>query len=364
MKPELRNPRIWSAVAVGVFLTLGGWAYSARQVSPDPVFGFAGPVMGTRYSVKGVDPQNQELDALQNAIRSELERIDALMSTYRPDSELSLFNDSVSTEWFPVSADTVKVVDEALHVAGLTGGALDVTVGPLVDLWGFGAMGHEPPAIPQTEDIDAALNHVGYQHLQSRQQPPAIRKSLPQLRVDLSAVAKGYAVDRMAEILSGKGIDNYLVEIGGELRGSGSKPGNLPWRVAVEKPDSAGRAVQQIYDLVNQSVATSGDYRNFFENAGTRYSHLIDPRIGRPVPRTLASVSVFASTTMRADALATAMLVMGSEKALSFANAHKLPALLVYRDGDRILQQASDAMGRLGGNAETGSGITRLEESG
>lgn len=293
-----------------------------------------GGTMGTSYSILVVDlPQAIDPKALADRIEKELDLVNALMSTYREDSELSAFNRSQSTEWIPVSPQLAALVDEALWTSEVSGGAFDATVGPLVNLWGFGP-GDRTDTPPADTRIAQARRHVGYQKLSVRKDPPALRKSDPSLYLDLSAIAKGYGVDRVAELLDGDGVANYLVEIGGELRGRGHNGQGLPWHIAVERPDPGVREVERILELQDSAMATSGDYRNFFEQDGKRYSHTIDPKTGRPVTHTLASVTVLAPRTARADALATAFLVLGPKAGLALAKSLEAPALFIVRTPD------------------------------
>ncbi len=273
----------------------------------------AGPTMGTRYSVKVVDlPAALGEAALRAGVERVLEAVNASLSTYRPDSELSRFNRSPDTGWVPASADLLRVVTEAQRVSRLTGGAFDVTVGPLVNLWGFGP-GRGEDRVPAEAEVAAARARVGYARLEVRDLPPAVRKAIPDLYVDLSAIAKGYGVDRVSEYLEAQGVARYLVEVGGEVRGRGSNARGTPWKVAVERPAEGERAAYAVVDVDGVGVATSGDYRNYFEQDGRRYSHTIDPATGRPITHALASVTVVSDTCMTADALATGLNVLGPE---------------------------------------------------
>jgi len=290
-----------------------------------------GSTMGTSYSIQVTDlPPALEPKDLQNRIEAELDQINALMSTYRDDSELSGFNHSRTTEWHPVSPELAGLVKEALWTSEVSAGAFDATVGPLVNLWGFGP-GGGPATAPSDAEIAQAQTHVGYDKLSVRLDPPALRKSDPALYLDLSGIAKGYGVDRIAELLAGAGVANYLVEIGGELRGRGHNGRGVPWQIAIERPDPEQRAVYRIVDLRGGGMATSGDYRNFFEQDGKLYSHTIDPATGRPVTHTLASVTVLAPQTARADALATAFLVLGPEAGPRLAESLGTAALFILR---------------------------------
>lgn len=316
-------------ILCAALLTLGLWR-SIHPPQAEEVLELAGATMGTRYSVKIRPGQVTALEALGDRLEAELARINGLMSTWQEDSELSRFNRSRAADWFEVSRDTYRVVAAAIEIGQATGGALDVTVGPLVDLWGFGP-GQTAAHPPEKRAIRRTLERCGMGQLAVRADPPALRKSNPELEVDLSSIAKGFAVDRLGEILAAEGIDHYLVEIGGEIRASGAKSDETPWRVAVEKPAAEQRTVQQVIEIHNQGLATSGNYRNFFVADGQRYSHLINPRTGYPVPDEVASVSVLAASTMQADALATAFMIMGADATVAYADSESLAVLVIER---------------------------------
>jgi thiamine biosynthesis lipoprotein len=286
--------------------------------------------------------------ALYERISAELASVNERMSTYQADSELSRFNVAETTDWFPVSAELVRLTDTALAVSTLTNGAFDVTVGPLVNLWGFGPE-VKADQLPSQAEIDAARARVGWDLLHTRVEPPALRKDRTDLYVDLSAIAKGYGVDRMAAVLEDVGITDYLVEIGGELRGRGRNAEGEPWRIAIERPDAGRRAVLRVVALTDRAMATSGDYRNFFELNGKRYSHTIDPATGRPVDHQLASVTVLAERCAEADAWATALLVLGPARGMTVANERGLIALFVERFGDELRVTESTAFARMAG---------------
>ncbi len=285
--------------------------------------------MGTTYHVKVVDaPDEIVAEALQIDIDDVLSEINRQMSTYDPDSELSRFNRSNSTDWVPASPGLAEVVDAALRISQLTDGAFDVTVGPLVNLWGFGPES-QINGVPADQAVAEARARVGYQRIQVRTSPPAIRKDRADVYLDLSAIAKGYGVDQIAEYLEALEITNYLVEIGGELRGRGHNARGVDWTVAIEKPTPGERAVEQVIHIDSDAVATSGDYRNFFTTDGLRYSHEIDPRTGSPVSHKLASVTVVTDTCMLADAWATALLVLGPKEGFEFAERQPLAAMFI-----------------------------------
>lgn len=292
-----------------------------------------GTTMGTTYSVEiAVLPEAVSTESLRTGIDGVLTIIEQQMSTYRPDSELSRFNASRSVSWFPVSSATQSVVADAIRVARISAGAFDVTVGPLIDLWGFGARRNGRHR-PSPEAIAATRARVGVEFLHTRETPPALRKDIPELAVDLSAIAKGFGVDLVAAYLGAAGIEDYLVEIGGELRGHGRNTRGSDWTVAIERPDLVGSMASTVVRLGAAGIATSGIYRSYFDEDGKRYTHLIDPRSGVPIVHDLVSVSVIADTTMRADALATALLVLGPDDGRRLADQEGIAALFVVRDG-------------------------------
>ena len=297
--------------------------------------------MGTQYTVRVSDPDgNLNLPALQREIDGRLEAINRQMSTYLPDSELSRFNWYQGLDWFAVSPELVRVVSAGLEVSRSSQGAFDVTVGPLVNLWGFGPTGRTD-AVPTDEAIAQCRARVGYDRLEVRDDPPALRKRRADLYVDLSAIAKGFAVDEVARLLEQRGVHNHMVEIGGEVRTRGRKPGGSLWRIGIERPVAAAREIECVVELDDRALATSGDYRNFFEQQGRRYSHEIDPRTGRPVEHELVSVSVLADDCLTADAWATALMVLGPEAALPTARRHGLDVLCMIRTRKGLLEQTT-----------------------
>lgn len=283
------------------------------------------------------DPDEDEATALKSAVVESLDRVNDLMSTYKPDSDVSRFNRSESTDWVDVDAETATVVARALEISRQTDGAFDITVGPAVNAWKFGPDKSEfkPPTdqkIAQLQEI------VGYQRLSVRTAPPALKKSLPRVQVDLSAIAKGYAVDRVAGSIGKLGYDRYMVEVGGELVTAGQRANGGPWIVGVEQPNEKDqRTVLRKIELEDQAVATSGDYRNFHEYDGKRYSHTIAPKTCQPVTHKLSVASIIASDCMTADALATAAMVMDSDTAHQFAKDNNFALLTYERSGDKMI---------------------------
>ena len=252
------------------------------------------------------------------------------MSTYIPDSEISRFNRFERISPFSVSQPMLHVVKESLRVSTLTKGALDITVAPLVRLWGFGA-DKQTATVADEKKIKALKKRIGYKKLIVKTEPPTLSKRYPELTIDLSAVAKGYAVDQVGLLLEKKGLTSYLVEIGGEIRTSGFKQDRTPWIVAIERPIAGDRVIQQVLSMGNNSMATSGDYRNYFEKDGKRFSHLIDPGAGKPIEHRLASVSVVHKSCMTADAFATAFMITGVEKGYQLALQEGLAAYFLVR---------------------------------
>lgn len=315
----------------GLLVLLFALVLLAGCESPPEAHRFQGPIFGTGYHVTlFAELDEAAYDELAAGILAELQRIDALMSTYREDSELSRFNRAPVGVPFFVSPPVAEVIAESLRIARLSEGAFDVTVGPVVNLWGFGPQ-KRPERVPDDEALAAALARVDIHAL--RLDDGQLSKSKP-VYIDLSGIAKGYAVDQVAEYLEAQGIQDYLVEIGGEIRTHGEKPDGSPWRIAVEKPISTERSVQRILELGNAAVATSGDYRNYFESNGVRYSHTIDPQTGRPITNRVASVTVITERCMTADALATAFTVMGAEAGLAMAERENIAVYFIVRTDD------------------------------
>lgn len=305
----------------------------------------SGSAMGTQFSVKLTDP-GANAARLQQEIERSLADVEHIMSTYMPDSEISRFNASASTAWQEVSQAFCFSVEDALALSILTGGSFDITVGPLVNLWGFGPdnVVDEPPA---DAEIAALLESIGYEHLQTDCSRPALKKDIPELLLDMSAFGKGFAADRVADLLEKQGLLDYLVEIGGEMRLAGMNADGKKWAIGIEAPLVGQRRPRMVLRLTDTAVATSGDYRNYFEAGGQRYSHTIDTRTGRPVTHALASVTVVDASGYRADALATALLVMGPEKGMQLATRENLAVLFLLRGENGIDERSSPAFEQL-----------------
>ena len=330
------------STAAAVLLLALAYRTERRIAMPDLCV-FTGATMGTTFTVKVlVEPGIADLNTLGAAIQAALDDVDAKMSTYKPESELSRFNRHDSDTPFPVSAETAEVFRIALEVSRQSGGAFDVTVGPLVNAWGFGPETRSDTP-PDEERLARLRESVGYQHLAIDEQDRLIKKK-PDLYCDLSGVAKGYATDRVAQAIEEHGGMNYMVEVGGEIRVRGHNAAGTPWRIAIEKPvTGAAGSYQQVLSLEETALATSGDYRNYYVEKGQRLSHTIDPRTGRPIAHALASVSVLHPECARADAYATAILALGPEDGYAFALEHNLAVLLIIHDGDAFITKTTPA---------------------
>lgn len=336
-----RRAKLLMPICLLLLVALSVWRLDPGG-APTSESRLAGKSMGTTYSV--VVAGAQPAAGLAEAVQASLDRVEQQMSTYIGDSELMRFNRSRETGPVAVSKELAAVVEISLALSAASGGALDVTVRPLVALWGFGASAQQ--VAPSDSELSLARARVGSQHLRLEQRPgapPTLSKAIPELEIDLSAVAKGYAVDQLALMLEQRGIYNYMVEVGGEVRVGGTKANKQLWRIGIEKPDDEGRAVQQAIALTNQSMATSGDYRNFYEREGRRISHTIDPRDGRPISHGLASVSVLHKSAAWADGWATALNVLGPKAGRELAESQGLAALFIARGADGSFQSIPTA---------------------
>jgi thiamine biosynthesis lipoprotein len=274
-------------------------------------------------------PDEQLLENLRVGVSDSLTRVDRLMSTYKSDSEISRFNSAPQDEWFTVSAETFEVIELGQLISQRSSGYYDMTVGPLVNSWGFGPTG-KPVKVPDEGQLQKAKARVGFSFLELDRNSTAISKRAD-IYLDLSSIAKGYAVDVVATYLETQGVQNYLVEVGGEIRANGFKPNKETWRLAIESPTVESRSIYKVIELTNAGLATSGDYRNYYEDNGVRYSHTIDPFTGKPVQHQLPSVSVVRPTSAEADAMATMFMVMGTERGLQFAVENEIAAYFIFR---------------------------------
>lgn len=290
-----------------------------------------GKIFGTTYSIKYLaQAHSPKSERIHNDIKKRFNEIDLIMSTWKDNSELSMLNKYPIKKNFSASEELVDILILSKELNKKTEGAFDISIGPLVNLWGFGP-NNLPQLIPTSEQINQARHNIGLDKLHINKANLSITKEVP-LYLTLSAIAKGYAVDEIAKALEEYGISDYLVEVGGEIRVLGSRNTKDPgWRIAIEQPDEQGRNAHQILELVNLGMATSGDYRNYYEKDGMRYSHIIDPITAKPVKHNLASVSVIHPNTAIADAWATGLFVLGTSKGLALAEEHNIAAYFISR---------------------------------
>ncbi|GAB6140026.1 FAD:protein FMN transferase [Methylosoma difficile] len=332
---------------LGKSLASGWLLFVIAGCSPtEDVQKLSGYTQGTTYhlsfvGVAGVDPL-----VIKKAADAEFARIDQQLSNYRNDSAIEQFNANHSSDAVPVSEEIVSLVQQARTISEASHGCYDLTIKPLFDLWGFKA---EQLHIPDDASLQSTLQQVGFQNLETVD-ASHLRKKNPQLRVDLSSIAQGYSVGRIAALLEQQGIQNYLVEIGGELQTRGEKPDHQPWRVALEKPLPGERTMQKVITLKQttpMSVMTSGTYRHYFDKDGKRYSHILDAKTGKPVDHKTVSVTVFHANPMEADAWGTALLCLGRTEGIKVADQAGIATLFIEQQGDAFQEFPSAALQQL-----------------
>ena len=295
-----------------------------------------GTTMGTTYNVS---IKHHDAERLGQTIHKEIENIldtvNLEMSNWDKSSSISKFNHLRKTDPISITVSLAKILSEANKVHDQSEGAFDITLMPLTDIWGFGKKNVK--RVPSEQEIETALNTVGQKRLLVLDQKRlTLRKKIDEASVDLSGIAKGFAIDQISNSLKARGISDYLVEIGGDLYASGEKGPKSPWVIGIEKPNQRLGEVDVILRIADKAVATSGDYRNFFEKDNRRYSHIIDPKTGRPISHQTASVTVLADNAMNADAWATAMMVLGAKKGLVIAEKNNLAVFFILRKGDNF----------------------------
>lgn len=306
-----------------------------------------GSTMGTSWSARCALPPDSAEDVLAEGLQRQLDTVVAQMSHWEMDSNLSRFNRAPAGSWHQLPAQFYDVLSYAQEVTRASAGAYDPCAGALVNLWGFGARTRydestfHAPAHSAVQATLARREQVELDPLQRRARQPG------GVQLDLSSVAKGYAVDQLARYLDAAGIHHYLVEVGGELRGAGMKPDGQPWWVTLEGVPDAGALDPVVVALHGLSVATSGDYRRVYRHAGERASHTLDPRSGYPITHGVASVTVLHPECMAADALSTALTVLGPDEGLRFAEQHKLAARFLVRRGALLDEVCSSAFNEL-----------------
>jgi len=341
MRLSLIRAGLWPALLFAILLL------AACSRAPEPPV-LSGQTMGTYWTVRLVArPQGVDVPTLRAEIEALLEQVNAEMSTYRADAVITAFNRAEAGATVQLPTGFARVLEAALQLAKESDGAFDPTVGPLTNLWGFG-----PDAaldrVPDADALEAARQSVGWIRLSW---DPATRmlRQPGDAFLDLSAIAKGWGVDLIGEHLNARGINDWLVDIGGDMRASGRRPDGGPWRVAIERPTPGTRDIHQIIELADIAIATSGSYRNFFESGGRRYAHTIDPRTGWPVDHDTVSVTVLAGTCMEADGLATLLGVLPPDEAERFANQRGLAVLWLLEQDGSIQERATPRFFTLSG---------------
>lgn len=319
------------AVIASAFLFLAGCDSAAKE-TPTVL---QGKTMGTFWRVSLVGINTDQAKALEQKIQAQLDSDDQLMSTWKNDSALMRFNHTASTAPWPVSEAMADIVTESLRVGEKTDGVMDITIGPLVNLWGFGP-DQQPIKTPTQAQIDAAKARTGLAHLTviNRAGEQFLQKDIPDLYVDLSTVGEGYAADHLARLMEQQGINRYLVSVGGALVSRGLNAKGQSWRVAIQKPTDRENAAQAVVDINGHGISTSGSYRNYYELDGKRISHVIDPRNGKPIQHKLVSVTVIAPTALEADAWDTGLMVLGSEKAKEVVQREGLAVFMISKEGE------------------------------
>lgn len=334
---DLQHPgfrRAIRLVCVIVGVTLLASCDNVTKKTPNTLV-IEGKTMGTFYRVSLAGVDNSREAALRQQIEAQLAEDDHQLSTYKEDSVLSRFNQYQGSVPQPISAGMADIIVTSLRIGQKTSGAMDITVGPLVNLWGFGPQ-KQPIKTPTDAQIDAARQQIGLQHLRVIQQEDGqyLQKNLPNMYVDLSTVGEGYATDHLARLIEGNGISNYLVSVGGAVVSRGYNAKGNPWQVAIQKPTDKESAVQAIVDLQGMGISTSGSYRNYYELDGKRLSHIIDPATGHPITHKLVSATVIASTALEADGWDTGLMVLGTKKAMALAEKEHLAVYLITKKGD------------------------------
>jgi thiamine biosynthesis lipoprotein len=349
--PPVRRARLAPIVLVATVAAAVAWV-GLRSMRPrvEQELTVGGNTMGGTWSVKLRRlPPKVARSTIQHWLQGCLDDLEAALTTYDEASPVRRFNAHRAIDWFPVPAHVAQAVLTAERVSRESDGAFDATIAPLVNLWGFGPTRRAVPfgEVPPEGAITAARAHVDYRKLHVRTTPPAHRKDDPELEIDLSAVGKGYAAHFLALNLDARGLGDYLIAVGGELRAHGQTPDSRPWPVGIEVPTPDTRRVLLTLPLRDAALSTSGDYRNFVDVAGQRVSHEIDPRTGRPVTGLLASVSVVHPDSAYADAMATGLMVLGPDDGFRLAGKLHLAALFVLRGPQRFETRATPEFERL-----------------
>lgn len=322
-------------------VSLAALMFVGCAAEPESPYAYSvqGAALGTSYTVRIADRDQPGRETeLRELVQTTLDGIDARMSTYQAESEVSLLNDAGIEQATTLSPDTFSVLAAALALSTDSGGAFDPTVGALVNAWGFGPV--NPDTAPSRAEIDALKEHMGVAKIRLDTESRTASRLDELLRVDLSAIAKGYAVDAVAAALQRAGFVNLMVEIGGEVTTRGTRDGE-PWRIGIERPDAGAQHIQRLVPLTDRALATSGNYRNFYVMDGRTVGHTIDPRTGEPVDHNGASVSVVHAECMMADALATTLMVMGPDEGLAWAQERGIAALFIVFENDTFVERST-----------------------
>lgn len=305
------------------------------------LYSFSGTTMGTTYSIKIAYNSDvysaSAFSGIKYSVDSILTDVNQQMSTYIQDSEISQFNKLQDTSWFSISSDFAYVLQRSIDIGNMSDGALDITIGPLVNLWGFGPV-QKSMIIPPNEKVIEMLTYTGLENLHVDTSSSKVKKSKKEIYCDLSSTAKGYAVDKIAEYVTDLELNDFLVEIGGEIKAHGKNHNGEFWKIGIARPNSTSEPYQVVL-LNNLAMATSGDYWNYFEQDGGKYSHTIDPRTGKPVTHNMASVTVISESCLIADGMATAINVLGPKEGFQFALENDVAAFLIQRNGDDYITE-------------------------
>lgn len=324
---------------------IGFIAVLAGCDASESIEGFGGPAQGSTYSVKYVHKQGgPDMGTLKLEAEAIFAEVDRQVSTYRSDSLVEQFNDSPAGTCMTMPEGVFTLLKAGQQLNRDSGGAFDLTLEPLLDLWGFGPRGHGQRQVPDAEAVQQTLQRVGMQYL--RVEGDQLCKDRD-VQLDFNSIAAGYTVDRVIDRFIELGVDSYLVEVTGELKAAGIKPDGQPWRIALEIPRSGPRAIQRILQLDGYGISTSGDYRNYFEEQGVRYSHTLDPLTAAPIQHKLAAVTVASTSTLMADGLSTLLMVLGPEKGFEYATRANIAAFFVTREGDGFVTRNTEMFDRL-----------------
>ncbi len=313
---------------------------AAAPAEAKEVFSRAELAMGTLISVQIKADKQEESDICYDAAAAEINRLEKIFSSYIEDSDVSRIN-ATPGQWVAITPETAELLALSVEMAGLTEGAFDPTVGSLVKLWSADQVYHR---IPADEEIQEALKYVGYDKIEVKEENGQhFAKIGEHQRITLGGIAKGYILDRVIEVVNKKGCPDALLSFGGDVTGTGTNAEDVPWRLGIQYPGAKNGAYFAVISLDNASIQTSGDYERFFIQDGVKYHHIISPTTGRPVKATLSSVTILHETSAPADALCTALFVMGWDGAIDYLS--KRPGLkAVLMDGDKKRVAVSESL--------------------